>query len=214
MSLLQHAAECALTLIISYSFPLFLTKHDTTVPWFTQTPVSEDLHQYCSVITILQVASFKQFPLQSAERFYRVASSWSVPFPRPRPSLTPRFTSYGSTQCVPPVSPELLKRSLEKHATCAKYSPFSAPRHRWATVTAFFGGLEANEITMGEALSPEINLIATHDPNGLNNGIFLLRVSQWAVSLFTAILAYRHYNPNVHLRFSEQSTMELLLADD
>ena len=165
-------------------------------------------------ITVLQVASFKQFSLQSAERFHRIASSWSVPFPRPRPSLTPRFTSYGSTQCVPPVSPELLKRSSEKHATCAKYSPFSAPRHRWATVTAFFGGLEANEITMGEALSPEINLIATHDPNGLNNGIFLLRVSQWAVSLFTAILAYRHYNPNVHLRFSEQSTMELLLADD
>ena len=259
-------------------------------------------------ITVLQVASFKQFSLQSAERFHRIASSWSVPFPRPRPSLTPRFTSYGSTQCVPPVSPELLKRSSEKHATCAKYSPFSASRHRWATVTAFFGGLEANEhytkaltthlehalvhgsevhvlcdkmidglwnkpafildvllremlkpeskrlewlvwvdgdslildqcrpatsflpstlssqplskrwrrdeIKMGEAPSPEINLIATHDPNGLNNGIFLLRVSQWAVSLFTAILAYRHYNPDVHLRFSDQSAMELLLADD
>jgi mannan polymerase II complex MNN10 subunit len=67
---------------------------------------------------------------------------------------------------------------------------------------------------MSEAPSPGINFIAMHDPNGLNNGIFLLRVSQWAVSLFTAILAYHHYNPDVHLRFSEQSAMELLLADD
>lgn len=259
-------------------------------------------------ITVLQVANFKQFSLQSAERFHRIAGSWSVPFPRQQP-FTPRFNSYGSTQCVPPISPELSKRSFEKHATCAKYSPFSAPRHRWATVTAFFGDLEANEhytkaltthlehalvhgsevhvlcdkmvdglwnkpafildillkemlkpeskrlewlvwvdgdslildqcrpatsflpstllsnplsewqrrdeITSGEETpSPAINLVATHDPNGLNNGIFLLRVSQWAISLFTAILAYRHYNPDVGLRFSDQSAMELLLAED
>jgi hypothetical protein len=53
-----------------------------------------------------------------------------------------------------------------------------------------------------------IKRIATHDPNSLNNGIFLLRVSQWAVILFTAIIAYPHYNPDVHLRFSDQSAIE------
>lgn len=60
---------------------------------------------------------------------------------------------------------------------------------------------------------PEVNLLAANDPNGLNNGIFLLRVSHWAIEVFTAILAYRHYNPNVELKFTEQSAMELVLQD-
>lgn len=61
--------------------------------------------------------------------------------------------------------------------------------------------------------SPEVHLLVTDDMNGLNNGIFFLRVSPWAVSLFTAILAYRHYNPTVELKFTEQSAMELVLKD-
>jgi hypothetical protein len=60
----------------------------------------------------------------------------------------------------------------------------------------------------------EVNLLVTNDMNGLNNGIFLLRVSPWSVSLFTAILAFRHYNPTVELKFTEQSAMELVLKDD
>lgn len=74
-----------------------------------------------------------------------------------------------------------------------------------------------NEYTRSEdpnKPSPELNLLATNDMNGLNNGIFLLRVSPWAVSLFTAILAYRHYNPKVELKFTEQSVMGLVLKDE
>ncbi|KAF2682603.1 glycosyltransferase family 34 protein [Lentithecium fluviatile CBS 122367] len=57
-----------------------------------------------------------------------------------------------------------------------------------------------------------INLITTKDASGLNNGIFLLRVSPWAVELFENILAYRFYNPNITLIFNDQSAMEFILA--
>lgn len=262
-------------------------------------------------ITILQLSSFAPPSIQPGNRFHRITGSLSVPFPRPQPSLIPQFSSYGSTKCLPSVSPELLKRSSEKHATCTKYSPFSGLSNRIATVTAHFGGLEGNEhytkaltthlehalihgsevhvlcdeMTDGmwnkqafvldilyremvkpegkrlewlfwadrdtlildqcrpatsflpsnppktslakwwrrddgtpsqvlDNLLPEINLLAAKDPNGLNAGVFLVRVSHWAISFFTAVLAYRHYNPTVQLRFSEQTAMELLLADD
>lgn len=262
-------------------------------------------------ILILQLASLARPSLPQTERLHSISKSLSVPFPRPRPLSIPQFNSYGSTQCLPPVSPELLKKSVEKHATCSKYSPFSAPHTRLATVTAHFGGLEGNEhyakaftthlehalvhgtevhvlcdkmiddlwnkpafildLLLQEMIKPEskrlewlvwvdrdtlildqcrpatsflpssihekplakwwrrneytrsedpnkpppeVNFLATNDMNGLNNGIFLLRVSPWAVSLFTAILAYRHYNPKVELKFTEQSAMELVLKDE
>jgi hypothetical protein len=57
-------------------------------------------------------------------------------------------------------------------------------------------------------------MLVTKDWNGLNNGIFLLRVNSWAIELFTAILAFRHYNPGVDLPFTEQSAMEHVLQTD
>ena len=60
----------------------------------------------------------------------------------------------------------------------------------------------------------EVNLLVTNDFNGLNNGIFLLRVNEWAISLFTAILAFRHYKPDVDLPFTEQSAMEYVIQTD
>jgi hypothetical protein len=60
----------------------------------------------------------------------------------------------------------------------------------------------------------DVNLLATNDFNGLNNGIFLLRVNEWAISLFTAILAFRHYRPDVDLPFTEQSAMEHAIRTD
>lgn len=51
-------------------------------------------------------------------------------------------------------------------------------------------------------------LLVNNDMNGLNNGVFLLRVNHWAIDLFTAILAFRHYKPDVDLPFTEQSAME------
>lgn len=41
----------------------------------------------------------------------------------------------------------------------------------------------------------EVYLLYSNDWNGLNNGVFLVKVNQWAVKLFTAIVAYRHYKP-------------------
>lgn len=60
----------------------------------------------------------------------------------------------------------------------------------------------------------EVNLLVTKDWNGLNNGIFLLRVNPWAVSLFSAILAFRHYKPDVDLPFTEQSAMEQIIRTE
>jgi hypothetical protein len=59
----------------------------------------------------------------------------------------------------------------------------------------------------------DIYLLATKDWNGLNNGIFLLRVNDWAVDLFTAILAFRYYRPYVDLPFTEQSAMEIVMKE-
>jgi len=60
----------------------------------------------------------------------------------------------------------------------------------------------------------EVHLLVTNDFNGLNNGIFLLRVSEWAIALFTSILAFRHYEPDVILPFTEQSAMEHVIQSE
>jgi mannan polymerase II complex MNN10 subunit len=60
----------------------------------------------------------------------------------------------------------------------------------------------------------EVNLLVTNDFNGLNNGIFILRVNEWAISLFTAILAFRHFEPDIELPFTEQSAMEHVIRTE
>jgi mannan polymerase II complex MNN10 subunit len=59
----------------------------------------------------------------------------------------------------------------------------------------------------------DIHFLATKDWNGLNNGVFLMRVDRWNIDLFTAILAHRYYRPEVDLPFTEQSAMGLLLNE-
>merc|ERR1712137_586157 len=54
----------------------------------------------------------------------------------------------------------------------------------------------------------DINMLLTNDRNGLNNGVFFLRVSTWAVEYLAAALSYREYEPDVKLKYSEQSAME------
>lgn len=58
-----------------------------------------------------------------------------------------------------------------------------------------------------------INLLVTEDWNGLNNGVFLLRVSAWSVNFLTNILAYPSYKPDEDLPFTEQSAMERTIQD-
>lgn len=55
------------------------------------------------------------------------------------------------------------------------------------------------------------HLLVNSDFNGLNNGVFLLRVNSWAVDLFSAILAFRQYKPYIELPYTEQSAMEYVL---
>jgi hypothetical protein len=59
----------------------------------------------------------------------------------------------------------------------------------------------------------ETYLLYSNDWNGLNNGVFLVRVNQWAVKLFTAIVAYRHYKPHEKLQFRDQSAMDNVMTE-
>ncbi|KAG4440062.1 hypothetical protein IFR05_004455 [Cadophora sp. M221] len=67
------------------------------------------------------------------------------------------------------------------------------------------------EIFMPPPEHNAIHLLVTDDWNGLNNGVFLLRVDPWAVELFTGITSFRDFQPNTTLTFQDQSAMEILL---
>jgi hypothetical protein len=58
-----------------------------------------------------------------------------------------------------------------------------------------------------------INLLVTADWNGLNNGVFLLRVCAWSVDFLTNILSDPSYKPDEDLPFSEQSATERTTQD-
>ncbi|KAM3415052.1 hypothetical protein BST61_g10187 [Cercospora zeina] len=59
----------------------------------------------------------------------------------------------------------------------------------------------------------DIHLVYSNDWNGLNNGVFPVRVNEWAVNLFSAIVSFRHYRPTEPLVFRDQSAMDTLLHD-
>ncbi|KAL9086596.1 MAG: hypothetical protein Q9165_007039 [Trypethelium subeluteriae] len=59
----------------------------------------------------------------------------------------------------------------------------------------------------------DINLVVVHDFNGLNNGVFAIRVCQWSVQLLSAVLAFPHYKPDFFLLFRDQSAMDELLKE-
>jgi mannan polymerase II complex MNN10 subunit len=58
------------------------------------------------------------------------------------------------------------------------------------------------------------HLLVNNDLNGLNNGVFLIRVNSWAIDLFNTILAFRYYKPDVELKFTEQSAMEKVIGNE
>ncbi|KAF2714387.1 glycosyltransferase family 34 protein [Pleomassaria siparia CBS 279.74] len=53
-----------------------------------------------------------------------------------------------------------------------------------------------------------VHMLVTNDSNGLNNGVFLCRVSQWSFKLFASALSIREYEPETPLKYTEQSGME------
>jgi hypothetical protein len=79
--------------------------------------------------------------------------------------------------------------------------------------------LVVNPLVPAEAFLPPpdaldgVNLLVTADWNGLNNGVFFLRVSAWSVALLADILAYPSYKPDEDLPFTEQSAMERMIQD-
>jgi len=58
------------------------------------------------------------------------------------------------------------------------------------------------------------NIIISNDFNGLNNGVFGIRVCEWSVRLLSPILGYRELRPDEDLPFTKQSAMEKVLQDD
>lgn len=58
-----------------------------------------------------------------------------------------------------------------------------------------------------------IHIVAAKDVNGLNDGVFLLRIHPWTLELFARVLAFPHFRPGVSLTFDSQSALEKLLDD-
>ncbi|KAG6001521.1 hypothetical protein E4U21_004112 [Claviceps maximensis] len=63
----------------------------------------------------------------------------------------------------------------------------------------------------GDEALKRINVLIADDWNGLNNGIFGVRVSRYSAILFAGILAFRDFEPDTYLTFADQSAMEFLL---
>lgn len=59
----------------------------------------------------------------------------------------------------------------------------------------------------------DINLLYSKDWNGLNNGVFPVRVNQWAVNFFSAIVSFRHYKPDAPLPMRDQTAMDVVMNE-
>jgi hypothetical protein len=59
-----------------------------------------------------------------------------------------------------------------------------------------------------EANFSYINLLLTRDKNGMNNGVFLVKVNHWDFKMFANALSIREYEPGLVLKYTEQSDME------
>ncbi|KAF4591706.1 galactosyl transferase GMA12/MNN10 family protein [Ophiocordyceps camponoti-floridani] len=60
----------------------------------------------------------------------------------------------------------------------------------------------------------QINLLIAKDWNGINAGIFLLRVGEWGIDFLNDVLSFPRFKPNVTLTFEEQSAMDVLLQEE
>lgn len=69
------------------------------------------------------------------------------------------------------------------------------------------------EIFLPPADFPEIHIVLSKDWNGLNNGVFPMRVHPWSVELLSAVIAYPNNFPNTSLVFRDQSALGNLLEN-
>ncbi|QIW96704.1 hypothetical protein AMS68_002222 [Peltaster fructicola] len=58
-----------------------------------------------------------------------------------------------------------------------------------------------------------VHLLYSNDWNGLNSGVFPIRVNKWSAELLSAILAFRYYRPDEPLTFREQSAMDIVMKE-
>ncbi|KAK5197972.1 hypothetical protein LTR99_009390 [Exophiala xenobiotica] len=58
-----------------------------------------------------------------------------------------------------------------------------------------------------------VHHLVANDLNGLNAGVFFLRVHEWSMWYLSAVMSYTTYNPDKQLRYSEQTAMEWLIQD-
>ena len=59
----------------------------------------------------------------------------------------------------------------------------------------------------------DVHLIYSADWNGLNNGVFPVRVNKWSADLFAAIVSYRLFKPEDPLVFRDQSAMNSMMQE-
>ncbi|KAF2220365.1 hypothetical protein BDZ85DRAFT_204661 [Elsinoe ampelina] len=59
-----------------------------------------------------------------------------------------------------------------------------------------------------------IHMLVTNDDNGLNNGVFFLRVHPWSIQLLKTVIGIEMYEGDVDLEYSEQTALELWILSD
>ncbi len=69
------------------------------------------------------------------------------------------------------------------------------------------------EVFLPPAEFPNLHLLVTADPHGLNNGVFFLKVHPWSIELLSAVVAYRVYRPDTELQYRDQSALEDVLKE-
>jgi len=59
-----------------------------------------------------------------------------------------------------------------------------------------------------------IHLIASDDINGLNAGVFLIRVHPWSLNFIMRAMSYSYYVRDKGLKYADQSSMNNVLVGD
>jgi hypothetical protein len=111
------------------------------------------------------------------------------------------------------------KHALILHCLVTELAKSPAERLEWLFWHDADVVIVNNQMPLEAFLPPEprwlhINFIASNDLGGLNDGVFFLRVCEWSVHLFAAALSYPVYNPDVDLRYGEQTALELLIQEE
>jgi hypothetical protein len=59
-----------------------------------------------------------------------------------------------------------------------------------------------------------VHLLLSKDWNGMNNGVFFIRVHEWSVALLSEAMSYPTLNPGVPLFWHDQSALNNLLDEN